>query len=143
MNAETTAIRPRPASTGGVLLGALRTLLLLEAATALALTIFLSMLASGIEGGLGEPSAATTIRFAAGGAFIFSILALATARGVRRRRGWAWTLAAVLQVVMAVGTGIAVMSADLHPLFVIGFVLPVAVMLALSATSTRRALGQL
>ncbi len=128
--------------TGLPMLGILRGLLLLEAAAMLAVTIYLSMLASGVGSGLGDASAETTIRFAAGGTIVFAILAAFASRGVRRRRGSAWTLAAMLQVVMAVGTGVAILVSEWHPLFLIGFALPTLVMLVLSSTSVRKALGQ-
>jgi peptidoglycan/LPS O-acetylase OafA/YrhL len=129
-------------STGLPMLGILRGLLLLEAAAMLAATIFLSMLAAGVESFLGDGSGETTIRFAAGGTFIFAILAAFASRGVRRRRGSAWTLAAMLQVVMAVGTGVAILVSEWHPVFLVGFALPTLVMLVLSSSVVRRELGQ-
>ena len=129
-------------STGTGMLGLLRGLMWVEAGATLAATIFLSMLASGVGSGLGDADAETTIRFAAGGTIVFAILAAFAARGVRRRRGWAWTLSAVLQVIMAVGTGIAILVSEWHPLFLIGFGLPTVVMLVLSSGSVRTALGQ-
>jgi hypothetical protein len=121
--------------------GVLRTLLLAEAALALALTVFLSMLAGTMDSGLAADDA-TTARFAAGGAFLFAILAAIGSRGARRRRGWSWTLAALLQLVMAIGTGIAVLTVEWHPAFLVGFGLATVVMLVLSTTTVRRALGQ-
>ncbi len=118
------------------MLGILRGLLLLEAVGMLAATIYLSMLAAG--NGADE----TTIRFAAGGTIIVAILAAFASRGVRRRRGSAWTLAAMLQVVIAIGTGVAILVSEWHPLFLIGFALPTLVMLVLSTSAVRRALGQ-
>ena len=120
----------------------LRGLLLLEAAGLLAATIFLSLLAGGTEDLRGPGSGETAIRFAAGGAFLAAILAAVASRGVRRRKGWGWTLAALLQVIVAIGTGIAILVADWHPLFLIGFALPTLVMLVLSTSAVRRALGQ-
>ena len=122
--------------TGLPMLAILRGLLLLEAAALLAATVYLSMLAAE------NASEETTIRFAAGGTFIFAILAAFASRGVRRRRGSAWTLAAIIQVFMAVGTGVAILVAEWHPLFLIGFALPTLVMLVLSTSAVRRALGQ-
>jgi hypothetical protein len=119
------------------MIGVLRTLLLTEAALGLALAIALSMIA----GGLGIESE-TNVRFAAGGAFLFAIFAAIASRGARRRRGWAWTMAAILQVLLAVGTGVAVMVAEWHPLYLVGFAMSAAVMLVLSIASVRRALGQ-
>lgn len=138
MDAETTAAR----GTSLPMIGILRGLLLLEAAAMLAATIFLSMVASGVESFLGPDSGETTIRFAAGGTFIFAILAAWASRGVRRRARWAWTLSAVLQVIMAVGTGVAVLVSEWHPVFIIGFALPTLVMLVLSTAVVRRELGQ-
>jgi peptidoglycan/LPS O-acetylase OafA/YrhL len=117
--------------------GVLRALLLGEAAVGLALTILLSMVASGVGGSTEE-----TIRFAAAGAFLFAIFAAIASRGARRRRSWAWTMAAILQVILAIGTGIAVFVAEWQPAYLIGFGLAVVVMLVLSVASVRRALGQ-
>lgn len=127
------------------LVGLLRMLLLTEAALGFALAILLSMLASGMESVLGGPAAAsaeTPLRFAAGGAFLFAIFAMVASRGARRRRGWAWTLGALLQVVLAIGTGIAVIGATWHPAYLAGFGLAAVVMTVLSTGSVRRALGQ-
>jgi hypothetical protein len=82
------------------------------------------------------------LRFAAGGAFLGAILAAVASRGARRRRPWAWTLAAMLQVLIAIGIGIGVINAEWHPLFLAAFAVPAVVMLVLSAASVRRALGQ-
>ncbi|MFN2418257.1 MAG: hypothetical protein ABR593_04950 [Candidatus Limnocylindria bacterium] len=117
--------------------GVLRVLLLLEAALGLALAIGLSVLASAQTASVEE-----TIRFAAGFSFVLAILAAVASRGARRRRSWAWTLAALIQLVVAIGTGIAVLTADWHPAYLLGFALATVVMLALSAGSVRRALGQ-
>ena len=142
---------PRPASiaeptaTRTAMLWVLRVLLLAEAAITLGLAIFLSVLAGEarnmvtVDAGAASES---TIRFAAAGAFLFAIAAAIAARGVRRRRGWSWTLAALLQLVMAIGIGVAVMTASWHPAFLIGFALAAIVMVVLSVTSVRRALGQ-
>lgn len=127
------------------MIGLLRTLLLTEAVLALVFTIFLSMLAAAMSdflGGDAGRAAEETIRFAAGGAFLFAIFAAIASRGARRRRSWSWTLAALLQVVAAIGTGVAVMTATWHPGFLIGFAAPAVVMLVLSTASVRRALGQ-
>jgi hypothetical protein len=43
---------------------------------------------------------------------------------------------------VAVATGAAVMIAEWHPLFLVGFGLAAIVMLVLSTASVRRALGQ-
>ncbi len=119
------------------MIGVLRTLLLAEAVLGLTLAIVLSLLA----GGPGV-DAETSVRFAASAAFLFAIFAAIASRGARRRRGWSWTMAAILQVLLAVGTGVAVMVAEWHPVYLAGFGLATAVMLVLSAASVRRALGQ-
>jgi hypothetical protein len=140
MNAMRPAVRSVPASpaaTSVPLVGALRVLLLGEAALGLAVTILLSMLAADAERSTEE-----SIRFAAGGTFIFAIAAAVAARGARRRRAWAWTWSAVLQLVLAIGTGLAVIVATWHPVYLAGFALAAAVMLVLSSASVRRALGQ-
>lgn len=126
-----------PATPRVVGVGVLRVLLLLEAALGLALAIGLSVLASTQTASVEE-----TIRFAAGFSFVLAILAAVASRGARRRRSWAWTLAALIQLVVAIGTGIAVLTADWHPAYLLGFALATVVMLALSAGSVRRALGQ-
>jgi hypothetical protein len=123
----------------------LRALLLLEAALGLVLAIFLSMAASealAVLGGEDGRNTEVSLRFAAGAAFLFAIFAAVASRGARRHRGWAWTMAAMLQVILAIGTGIAVMVADWHPIYLVGFGLAAAVMLVLSAASVRRALGK-
>ena len=127
------------------MIGLLRVLLLTEAAATLALAIVLSLLAGGTVDFLGGEigaSAETTLRFAAGGAFLFAIFAAIASRGARRRRAWAWTMAAVLQVILAVGTGIAVLTAEWHPAYLIGFAMAAVVMTVLSTAQVRRALGQ-
>ena len=131
-----------PAATARLpMIGLLRTLLLTEAAGGLALTVFLSLVADvvGDRSGIADE---TNVRFAAGGAFLFAVFAAIASRGARRRRGWAWTMAAILQVLLAIGTGLAIMVVEWHPAFLIGFGLASAVMLVLSAASVRRALGQ-
>lgn len=138
---NTAASPALPTTMRSPLVGVLRTFLIVEAVLALALTVFLSMLAGGMDGA-GGGEAATTARFAAGGAFVFAILAAIASRGARRRRGWSWTLSALLQLVLAIGTGVAVLTADWHPSYLIGFALATAVMTVLSTTTVRRALGQ-
>lgn len=115
----------------------LRFLLLAEAVAGLVLAIFLSLLA-----GNADADTETSLRFAAAGAFLFAIFAAVASRGVRRRRGWAWTLCAILQVILAIGTGIAVISATWHPAYLAGFALAAVAMIVLSTGSVRRALGQ-
>lgn len=119
--------------------GLLRALLLGEAVLGLAAAVFFSMLAVALRNVFAgeEP-----LRFAASGAFIFAIGAAIASRGARRRRRWAWTLAAILQLALAIGTGAAVIVADWHPAYLIGFVLPAVVMVVLSLSSVRSALGQ-
>jgi hypothetical protein len=136
---------PAPAVSRVPMIGLLRALLLAEAVGTLVLTILLSMGAAAQRDLLGgDPGrvAEESLRFAAAGAFLFSIFAAIASRGARRRRPWAWTLAAILQVIMAVGTGVAVMIAEWHPIFLIGFAFAAVVMLVLSTGSVRRALGQ-
>lgn len=123
------------------MVGVLRALLLGEAAAALVLTIFLSMAASAVGANRG-PDAEVPVRFAAGGALLLAILAAIASRGARRRRSWSWTLAAMLQVVIAIATGIAVITYEWNPIYLVAFGAAVAVMLVLSTTSVRRALGQ-
>lgn len=127
------------------MVGVLRALLLGEAAAGLAVAIFLSLLAGAQADFVGGDAARSTeegLRFAAGGAVLFAILAAVASRGARKRKGWAWTLSAMLQVIMAVATGIAVLVTEWHPLFLAGFIVAALVMLVLSTTSVRRALGQ-
>ncbi|MGH2380760.1 MAG: hypothetical protein ACRDG7_06015 [Candidatus Limnocylindria bacterium] len=138
--AQTTNFSPMPSAPAAprVLgVGMLRVILLGEAVLGLALSIGLSVLASA----QGE-SLEQTVRFAAGFSFLFAILAAAASRGARRRRSWAWTLAALLQLILAIGTGIAVLTLTWHPAYLIGFALATVVMLVLSTASVRRALGQ-
>lgn len=127
------------------MMGVLRGLLISEAILGLGTAIFLSLLAAGVRdfiGGTSGLEAETTLRFAAGGAFLFAIFAAVAARGARRRRRWSWTMAAVLQLVLVIGTGIAVMVAEWHPIYLFGFALGAIVMLVLSVASVRRALDQ-
>lgn len=127
------------------LMSVLRGLLLSQAVLGLGLAIFLSLLAAGLRdflGGDAGRAAEINVRFAAGGAFLFAIFAAIAARGARRRRAWAWTLTAVLQLILAIGTGIAVMSADWHPVYLAGFGLAAVAMLVVSTASVRSALGQ-
>jgi hypothetical protein len=136
MTALPTAAPSPVAVTRAPMLLALRLLLLIEAAAGLALAISLSIIAGN------DPAAETSLRFAAGGAFVFAIFAAVASRGVRRRRGWAWTLSAILQVLLAIGTGLAVMTAEWHPAYLIGFAVAAVLMTVLSASSVRHALGQ-
>ena len=118
-----------------------RVLLLVEAVLALGLSIFLSLLASGLRDFSG-PDAETTVRWASAAAFLIAVAAAIAARGVRRRRGWAWTTAADIQLLVAVGTGIALLNVEWHPAYLIGFALPALTMLVLCTAAVRRELGQ-
>jgi hypothetical protein len=147
MNALQTATAVPAAQTTRVLLmGVLRGLLLSQAILTLALAVFLSLLAAGLRdflGGDAGRAAETSVRFAAGGAFVFAVFAAIAARGARLRRRWTWTMTAVLQLILAIGTAAAVMMADWHPIYLLGFALAAVTMLVLSAASVRRSLGQL
>lgn len=148
MNAVRTAPAPmtsRRANQSVAAIGLLRALLLGEAAIGLVLAIMLSMLASATRDSLGGDAglvAEQNLRFAAGFAFLFAILAAVASRGARRRRGWSWTLAALLQLLAAIATGVAILVATWHPAYLVGFALPALVMVVLSTASVRRALGQ-
>jgi hypothetical protein len=134
-----------PPAGRAVTLGVVRALLLIEAALTLGLAVFLSLLATEAReffGGSRGEATEITLRFAAAAAFIFAIAAAIASRGVRRRRGWAWTTAAVLQLVLAVGTGVAVLSAEWHPAYLVGFVLAAVTMLVLCMPTVRHDLGQ-
>ena len=125
---------------GSAAVGALCFLLLLEAAFALIVTIVLSLVA-GEQGGAAE----TSTRFAAGGTILLAIAAYVAYRGARRRRSWSWTLSALLQLILAVGAGIAMVTAGEEgatPAYLIAFALAAATMLLLSTSGVRRALGQ-
>jgi len=123
------------------MVGVLRALLLAEAAGGLVLSIFLTMSASMIGPEQG-PDAAVPLQFAAAGAFLLGLFAAIASRGARRRRSWSWTLAAMLQVVIAVATGITIFNLDWHPIYLVPFAAAALVMLVLSTSSVRRALGQ-
>jgi hypothetical protein len=142
---QTATAVPAAQTTRIPLMGVLRGLMLGEAILTLGLAIFLSLLAAGLRdflGGDAGRAAEANVRFAAGAAFLVAVFAAIAARGARRRRRWAWTMAAVLQLAVAIGTGIAVLVAAWHPVYLLGFALPALVMLVLSAASVRRALGQ-
>ena len=131
---------PTDATAREPLVGLLRVALWAEALLGLAVTVLLSAIASSpfFAGTDGE----TSIRFAAAAAFIFAIAAAIAARGARRRRGWSWTVAAVLQLVLALGTGLAVFNTVWQPYYLVGFALAAIVMGLLSTNAVRRALGQ-
>jgi hypothetical protein len=138
-------VTPVDATPRAPMVAVLRALLLGEAVATLVLAVALSLLAAALRdflGGDAGRAAEENVRFAAAAAFGFAIFAAIASRGARRRRTWAWTVAAILQVILAIGTGIAVMTAEWHPLFLVGFVLAAMVMVVLSTTSVRRALGQ-
>lgn len=142
MTARTPVVRasssPRAQSSASV--GVLCLLLLLEAAFALVVTIFLSLWA-GEQGGDAE----TSTRFAAGGTFLFAIAAYIAYRGVRRHRSWGWTWSAVLQLVLAIGAGLSMVTAGedgVGPAYLIAFGLAAGTLLLLSTSGVRRALGQ-
>jgi hypothetical protein len=139
VNALDTAAVPSSTPRAFPWVGVLRALLLTEAALGIGLAVFFSMLAVALRDFLGGEE---TLRFAAGGALVWAIAAAVASRGARRRRGWAWTLAAILQLVLAIGTGIAVMVATWHPAYLIGFGLAAVVMLVLSTSGVRSELGQ-
>jgi hypothetical protein len=127
------------------MIGVLRALLLSEAVAGLGLAIFFSLLAAAERdflGGDAGRAAEETLRFAAGGAFLFAVFAAVASRGARRRRRWSWTLSAMLQVVVAIGTGVAVIAVEWQAFFLAGFAAAAIVMLVLSTTSVRRALDQ-
>jgi hypothetical protein len=145
MTALPTTVTTAESHAPGAALAFVRFLLLVEALATFVLAIFLSLLATGqreLVGGTSGEAAETMIRFAAAGAFLFAVAAGIAARGVRRRRAWAWTTAAVLQLLLAVGTGVAVLTAEWHPAYLAGFALPGAAMLVLCLAGVRRALGQ-
>jgi hypothetical protein len=147
MNAIPASLQSMPSSSTSrsLEIGLLRVLLVSEAALGVALAILLSMVASQMNaflGGEAGRAAEQTLRFAAGFSFLFAIFAAVASRGARRRRGWAWTLAALLQLILAIGTGIAILTATWHPTYLLGFALAAVVMLVLSTSSVRRALGQ-
>lgn len=149
MNAIDSAI-PSPAPTPswtlwprGIVI--LRTVLMLEALLTLAAAIVLSMLAAALSDFLGGSSgraAEETVRFVAAFAFLVAVAGAITARGVRRARPWAWTAAAILQLIVAGASAVALLIGPWHPAYIAGFVLPVLGLLAVSAPSVRRTLGQ-
>lgn len=126
--------------------GSLRLLLLLlvlESVAGLFLSIAFTLVAAGLRTlPDAQIGAGDGVQFAAAGAFILAIAALIAVHGARRRRTWAWTLAALLQLPLAIGTGVAVLGEDWHPAYLIGFVLAALVMIVLSLAPVRRALGQ-
>ena len=142
MTAQTAAPTAGPAPNARVpMVGVLRALLIAEAIAGLVVAIFLSMGAAQVGAHAG-PDAEVPLRFAAGGALLLGIFAAIASRGARRRRAWSWTMAAMLQVIIAVAAGIAVLAVEWHPVYLVAFGATVAVMLVLSTASVRRALGQ-
>lgn len=148
MNARTSppaAARARPAAHRAVT--ALWILLLAEAALGLFMAIYLSDVAGDYRTALGDAGIGReeSTRFAAGGAFLFAIAAFITANGARRHRTWAWTPAAVLQLILAIAAGIALFAAGgegTAAAYLLAFALAAATMVLLSTSSVRRALGQ-
>jgi peptidoglycan/LPS O-acetylase OafA/YrhL len=123
--------------------GTLRGLLLVEAVLGLGLAILLSSVAAGVRDlSPDDIGADAGVRFVAAGAFVVAVLAAFASRGVRRRRPWSWTLSALMQLILALGTGIAVLAAEWHPGYLAVFLLAGLVMVVLSTASVRRALGQ-
>ena len=123
--------------------GTLRGLLLAEAVAGVVLAVVLSSLAAGVRGvNPSDLGAEAGVRFVASAAFVFAVLAAIAARGVRRRRPWSWTLAAILQLALALGGGVAVLAADWHPAYLLTFAVAGLLMLVLSTGAVRRALGQ-
>ena len=141
----TVVVSPMPSAAPSRAIGIafLRVLLLIEAALGVAIAIALSMLAGGANDGSGAGiTAEENLRFAAGFAFMSAILAAVAARGARRRRAWSWTLAAVLQLLAALGTGAALTIGSWHPAYLLGFAASAVMMLVLSTGPVRRGLGQ-
>lgn len=123
--------------------GTLRGLLLIESMLGVGLTITLSSVAAGVRNlSPDDIGADVGVRFVAAGAFVLALLAAIAARGVRRRRSWSWTLSALIQLALAIGTSAAVLAADWHPGYLAAFLLAGLVMVVLSTGSVRRALGQ-
>ncbi len=123
---------------------ALRWALLLEAAAGVALAVILSLVATGIRNlNPDDIGADAGVRFAAAGAFLLTVALAIVARGVRRRRSWSWTAAAMVQVLVAIGTAAAVLIADWHPAYLIGLGVAAALLVLLSMPAVRRALGQM
>ena len=129
-SATLTPMRSTPSTPRVVGIGVLRALLLAEAVLGLALAIWLSAEAAGLEDALAEQN----VRFAAGGAETQVKCLKATEAS--------WTLAALLQLIIAVAAGITILTLAWHPAFLLAFALAATVMLVLSMGSVRRALGQ-
>ena len=122
---------------------ALRWALLLEAAAGVALAVILSLVATGIRDlNPDDIGADAGVRFAAAGAVLLAVALAIVARGVRRRRSWSWTAAAMVQVLIAIGTAAAVFIADWHPAYLVGSGAAAALLVLLSMPDVRRALGQ-
>ncbi len=147
MNARTSphvATRARPANRTVTVLWIL---LLAEAALGVFVAIYLSDVAGDYRTALGDAGIGReeSTRFAAGGAFLFAIAAFIASNGARRHRAWSWTLAAVLQLVLAIAAGIALFAAGgegTAAVYLVAFALAAATMVLLSTSSVRRALGQ-
>jgi peptidoglycan/LPS O-acetylase OafA/YrhL len=122
----------------------LRAVLLAQAAGGVVIAILLSLVATGLRDlSPDDVGADTGVRFVAAGAFVVGIAAAIAARGVRRRRAWSWMLAVLVQLALAFGTAAAVLLADWHPGYLLGFVVAALAMVVLSAAPVRRGLGQL
>jgi len=126
---------------------ALWVLLLAETALGVAVAIILSNLAGAQYASLGGSgsTAEESTRFAAGGAILFAIAAFTAAMGARRRRSWSWTLGAVLQLILAIAAGIALFAAGAEGssvVHLVAFALAAGMMILLSTSQVRRALGQ-
>ena len=113
--------------------------MVLESVLGLVVAILLSLVAG--EAGAAEEST----RFAASGAFLFAIAAFVAALGVRRQRAWAWTLGALLQLLLAVAAGVSWFAAGQTAVvaaYLAAFALAAITMIVLSTSPVRRALGQ-
>ena len=136
MNAITAATAAPAAitPTGAASPAVLRVSLLVEAASGLAAGIVLSMQA--------PQGSEIALQFAAGGAVLAAIGAAIAARGVRRQRGWAWTFAAVIQVLVVTGIAVAAAVGGWHSVLLGALAVAAVVTLLLSTPTAREALGQ-
>lgn len=149
MNAQTRAARPADERRDrSRTVTVLWTVLLVEALLGLVVAIVLSLVAGGYSASLegdGELAAEEGARWAAGGAFVFAIAALVAAIAARRRRPWAWNLAALLQLILALAAAIAMFTAGpegVSAAYLVAFGLAGVTMLILSMPQVRRRLGQ-
>lgn len=130
-----TASPPVDRSRAGTFL--LAALLGLEGGLAFALGVGLSMVAGALD-----RRTAVGVEFIAAAAVIFAIVSYFAARGSLRRRPWSYTLAAMLQLVMALSLGLAAFANGWQAPYVGAFGLAGAIMVTLSAQSVRTALDQ-